>query len=161
MGGRGAGSGNGPQSSGGHRRGDQRSVHPIDISKGKWKGLSLEKGESIIRKRTREVLLAYDENGKLQAAYQGNKQSVAFPADLMTKKGWTVTHGHPKGDANFGGTFSFADVHNFNRSQWSEHRATASGKGEMNYILRANAKSNKKGFDQRLSRDEKKARKAL
>lgn len=157
MGGRGAGSGQGKGGGGTgsqHRKGDQRKPHRIDIYSNNMHKWSLQKGEAMIRNRKNEVMLAYDEHGKLRAAYQGNKQSVAFDGLLMAQKGWTVTHSHPKGYENFGGTFSFADIHNFNQSQWAEHRATAGGQGEMNYILRATSKSDKTGFDKRLSKDQ-------
>ncbi|MDO4832441.1 MAG: hypothetical protein Q4A45_03440 [Clostridia bacterium] len=57
-----------------------------------------------------------------------------------------MTHGHPKGAEEFGGTFSFADMKNMLESNWSEHRATASGQGEMNYIIRRTAQSDAAGF---------------
>ena len=124
-------------SSGGGNKG---KAHPIDIKK--YEGQTLEQIESRIRKLNHEELFALDANDKPIAAYKGNKDSVAFPMTLLLEKDATVTHGHPKGAAEFGGTLSFADVRNMAVSLWKEHRATASGQGEMNYILRRNSNSN-------------------
>ena len=66
-----------------------------------------------------------------------------------------VTHGHPKGAADFGGTFSFADVKNMLESKWAEHRATASGQGEMNYIMRKGQGAKPKAFYNQINRDYK------
>lgn len=139
--------------SGGHKG----TAHPIDIQK--YEGKTLEQIEGKLRKLKREQLVVLDANDKPVAAYQGDAHSVAFPAKLVNEKGATVTHGHPKGAAEFGGTFSFADVKNMAMSQWKEHRATASGQGEMNYILRRNSKStprNAKALLNKLNKEENK-----
>ena len=127
---------------------------PLDIDKMKDK--SLEGVERKIRNLTREQLYVFDENDNLVQGYQGNKDSVAFPSTVLDMKDATVTHGHPKGMAEFGGTFSFADVNNMLKSQWKEHRATASGQGEMNYIMRRTEKSNPSGLRDQINKDYKK-----
>lgn len=126
-------------SEGGSQRG---TVKPLDASE--FKDYSLEQVESRIRGLAHEELFILDENDKVIAAYKGNATSVAFPASYLAEKGLTVTHGHPKGAEEFGGTFSFADVKNMIASNWKEHRATASGQGEMNYIMRRTSKATPK-----------------
>ena len=79
-----------------------------------------------------------DENGTVVAAYRGNSNSVAFNRDELLREGVTVTHGHPKGGEGYGATFSPQDVLNMAASNWAEHRAAASGKNELNYIIRRN-----------------------
>lgn len=61
----------------------------------------------------------------------------------------------PKGAADFGGTFSFADIKNMLESKWAEHRATASGQGEMNYIMRKGQGAKPKAFYNQINRDYK------
>lgn len=126
-------------------------VRPIDISK--FDGYTLEQVENRLRNLKHEELFVFDENGKIIAAYKGNATSVSFPESIINVKGATVTHGHPKGAKEFGGTFSFADMKNMLESQWKEHRATAAGQGEMNYILRKGKNANAKGFYDRLNKD--------
>ena len=131
--------------------------HPVDIKK--YQDWSLEKIEGHIRQLDHEELFALDANDKPIAVYKGTKTQVAFPISLLNEEGATVTHGHPKGAAEFGGTFSFADVYNMAESKWKEHRATASGQGEMNYIMKRNSKSNTKrdrALISRIQKDEKK-----
>lgn len=127
------------------------TANPIDISK--LGDTTLEAIESRIRGLKHEELYVFDENDKLVEGYKGNSTSVAFPTDLLSREGITVTHGHPKGMEEFGGTFSFADVNNMLNSKWAEHRATASGQGEMNYIMRATAKANPNGLRNRINKD--------
>lgn len=126
-------------------------VRPMDISK--FDGYTLEQVENRLRNLKHEELFVFDENGKIIAAYKGNASSVEFPSSIQNVKGATVTHGHPKGAAEFGGTFSYADMKNMLDSQWKEHRATAAGQGEMNYILRKGKNANAKGFYNRLDAD--------
>lgn len=133
--------------------GSGKPPQPIDISK--FQGQSLEQVEARLRVLKHEELFVFDEKGTLVEAYKGGADSVAFPTDLLQRPGVTVTHGHPKGAQDFGGTFSFADMKNMLTSQWAEHRATASGRGEMNYILRRTAKADSKGFYNRINRDYK------
>jgi hypothetical protein len=124
---------------------------PMDINK--FQGMTLEQIEGRLRNLKHEELFALDKDGKIVAAYLGDSTSVSFPETLRDVKGLTVTHGHPKSAAEFGGTFSFADMANMLKSKWSEHRATASGQGEMNYILKRNTKANSKGFYNRINKD--------
>lgn len=129
------------------------SPHPLDISK--FGNLSLEDAERRIRNLKHEELFVFDKDGKLIEAYKGNSNSVSFPMSVLDYKGATVTHGHPKGAADFGGTFSFADVKNMLESKWAEHRATASGQGEMNYIMRKGQGAKPKAFYNQINRDYK------
>jgi hypothetical protein len=127
---------------------------PMDITQ--FEGWTLERVEQRLRNLKHEELFVLDENDKIIAAYKGNRTSVAFPAELLDQKGLTVTHGHPKNGAeaaDFGGTFSFADMGNMLKSQWAEHRATASGQGEMNYILRKGKNAKPKQFYNQINRD--------
>jgi len=124
---------------------------PMDIEQ--FKGMSLQQIEARIRTLKHEELFVLDKGGNVVAAYKGDSNSVAFPENLRYEKGATVTHGHPKSAAEFGGTFSFADMKNMLTSKWTEHRATASGQGEMNYILKRTGRANAKGFYDQINRD--------
>lgn len=126
-------------------------ANPMDISK--FQNYTLEQTENRIRNLAHEELFAFDKDGNIIRAYKGNSKSVAFDADLLDVEGATVTHGHPKGMAEFGGTFSWADINNMLNSKWAEHRATASGQGEMNYIMRATAKANPEGLRRQINKD--------
>lgn len=132
--------------------GGQKKPRPMGTEK--FQGMSLQQIEERIRNLSHEELFAIDSDGNVIAAYRGNRNSVAFPSSLAKVEGATVTHGHPKGLANFGGTFSFADVYNMAESKWAEHRATASGQGEMNYIIRRTSKSDGSGLVERVKSDE-------
>lgn len=153
FGGRGARSGLGDSGDWLGREGEKSrgKLNPIDVRK--YQGHSLEETEARIRKLAHEQLYAFDQDGKILAAYRGNATSVCFPASLLQVKGITVTHGHPKGYAEFGGTFSFADIDNMLKSEWQEHRAAASGQGEMNYIMRRTAKADPPALRERINRD--------
>lgn len=111
----------------------------MDIKK--FQGKTLQEIEDSSRGLTKERLFALDKNGNVIAAYQGNETSVAFKGSLLFEKGATVTHNHPNGSEGYGGTFSFADVQNMAVSSWAEHRASASGKNEYNYIIRRTSKT--------------------
>lgn len=126
-------------------------ARPIDISK--IKDQSLEGIERRIRSLDHEELFVFDKDGKLIAGYMGGPHSVSFPVITLLEDGATVTHGHPKGSEEFGGTFSFADMENMLNSNWAEHRATASGQGEMNYILRRTEKSDWQGAIKQINKD--------
>lgn len=127
----------------------------MDVSK--FAGMSLQQIEERIRNLNHEELFVLDKDGKVVAAFKGNKDSVASPLDILTKyPNATVTHGHPKSAADFGGTFSLNDVYNMTNSNWKEHRATASGKGEMNYIMRRTSKSDSAGLRSKIQNDEQK-----
>lgn len=130
--------------------GKQGKAKPIDIDQISDK--SLQGIEARERSLAHEELYVFDKDGNLTEGYSGNANSVAFPTSLLDREGATVTHGHPKGMEEFGGTFSFADVNNMLRSKWAEHRATAGGQGEMNYIMRRTANSNVKGLQTAINR---------
>lgn len=134
-------------------------VNPINIEE--YKGQSLEKIEGRIRVLEHEELFAFNSNGELIAAFRGSKDRVGFPANLLDVQNATVTHGHPKGTAEFGGTFSFADINNMLKSNWKEHRATASGQGEMNYIMRRTEKADPNGLRERINRDYQQLKKSI
>lgn len=124
---------------------------PIDINE--FQGQTLEQIERRLRNLEHEELFVFDKDGKIIEAYRGNKNSVCFRGEVIDYQDATVTHGHPKAAANFGGTFSFADMKNMLKSKWAEHRATASGQGEMNYILRKTGNANPQGFYNQINRD--------
>ena len=158
MGGRGAGSGISGDIKGaidwldGESKSKKKSkLNPIDIEK--YKNQRLEQIEGRIRTLAHEELFAFDGNGKLIAAFKGDECSVTFPTSLLNVQDATVTHGHPKGLEKFGGTFSFADIDNMLKSNWKEHRATASGQGEMNYIMRRTDNADTKGLRDRINKD--------
>lgn len=140
MGGRGSwsatrkGVGNTKTSSG--RRG-QRVPKPMDVSQ--FQGMTLQQIEQRLRNLDHEELFVFGSDGTILAAYRGNASSVAFPRSELMRDGATVTHGHPSNAEGYGATFSPADVLNMAASNWSEHRATASGRNEMNYIIRRNS----------------------
>lgn len=115
--------------------------------------MTLEAAENRIRNLAHEELFVYDKDDNLIAAYKGNATSVSFPAELLNQEGITVTHGHPKGASNFGGTFSWQDINNMLTSKWAEHRATASGQGEMNYIMRRTASADSRGLRNQINKD--------
>ena len=119
--------------------GRKGKLKPMDVSQ--FDGMTLQEIEDRERSLKHEEMFAIDKDGKVIAAYKGNKNSVAFPASLLSEKGITVTHGHPIGAEGYGGTLSIQDVLNMAASDWAEHRAAAQGKGEMNYIIRRNAKT--------------------
>lgn len=115
---------------------------------------TLEQTENMIRKRTKEVLVVFDQDGKAIKAYQGDATSVAFPVEEAKKwKGMTVTHNHPKGTGGFGGTFSFEDMRNATVFEFGSHRAVASGQGEKNYILSAGKNAKPMEFNRRIAAD--------
>lgn len=142
------------QKLGGGNRGRKGKVHPIDIAR--YQGKSLSEIENDIRVRSRERLFVFDKDGNVIQAYQGTSGSVSFPVSVLDIEGATVTHNHPKGYEDFGGTFSFADVYNTLDSKWSQHRAVASGQGEFNYILRKKkgTKQNAADFKKYASKNE-------
>ena len=115
----------------------QRRPHPMDV--GDFEGMTLQQIEDRIRKLGHEELFVLDKDGTVLAAYKGNSNSVAFFHDELMRDGATVTHGHPKGGEGYGATFSPQDVLNMASSNWAEHRAAASGKNELNYIIRRNS----------------------
>lgn len=115
--------------------------------------LTLQQAESRARNQKHEELFVFDKDGKLIDAFQGSATRVRFPSSVLNVDGATVTHGHPKGKANFGGTLSFADVQNMANSKWKEHRATAGGQGELNYIMLRTGKAKPAGLLNRINTD--------
>ena len=98
---------------------------------------TLEEWENEILHRNYETLISFDENGKPVKAYKGNSNSVAFPeSEALKWKGYVVTHNHPD---TYGGTFSFADMRNFCKYEYEQHRAVAA---EGTYIVKTTKKSN-------------------
>lgn len=142
MGGRGA---SGPYIDHLAKEGNGSGGPPIDITH-KYKGLTLEQTEKKLRGLKHEEAVFFDKDGNVVVAYKGNAGRVGFDASLRAARDLTLAHGHPKGAGEYGGTFSFGDMKNMLSSNWRELRATASGQGEMNYILRRTAKSDSKGF---------------
>ena len=126
-------------------------LQPLDISK--MGNMTVQQAEERARSKNHEELFIFDENDKLVAAYKGNANSVAFPSSELSRQAATVTHGHPVGTSDFGGTLSFTDVGNMLRSNWQEHRATARGQGEMNYIMRRTGKSDSQGLMNQMLKD--------
>ena len=120
----------------------QRNAHPMDVSD--FEGMTLQQIENRIRRLEHEELFVLDKDGTVLAAYKGNSNSVAFSHSELFRDGATVTHGHPKGAEGYGATFSPQDVLNMAASNWAEHRAAASGKNELNYIIRRNASNTEK-----------------
>lgn len=159
MGGRGSGSGVNDFIDWLSGEGRGSKLTPIDIKK--FQGASLQQIETRLRSLTHEEMFVIDKQGNVVSAYKGNKDSVSFKNEELYRQGATVTHGHPKGAAEFGGTFSFADMRNMLTSGWQEHRATASGQGEMNYIIRRGAKPNPQGYYRRINRDYQKLQKSI
>ena len=115
----------------------QRNPVPMDVEQ--FQGMTLQEIEDRIRNLEHEELFVIDKDGTILAAYEGNEHSVAFYHSELMREGVTVTHGHPKGEEGYGATFSLQDVMNMAASNWAEHRAGASGKNELNYIIRRNS----------------------
>lgn len=117
----------------------QRRARPMDVSK--FQGMTLQQIEDRIRNLSHEELFVIDKDGTVLSAYKGNSNSVAFLHSELLRDGVTVTHGHPKGAEGYGATFSTQDVLNMAASNWAEHRAAASGRNELNYIIRRNSEN--------------------
>lgn len=131
-----------------------------EISTDRFK--TLEQTENMLRNRSREVLVVFDDTGQAVKAYQGNRTSVAFPVEEAKKwKGYTVTHNHPKGIEGFGGTFSFEDMSNATVFEFKSHRAVAAGQGEHNYILRAGPDARPMDLNRRIASDIGRLRSAM
>lgn len=120
----------------------QRIPKPMDVDQ--FQGMTLQEIENMIRGLDHEELLAIDANGAILEAYKGISDSVAFYASLLSVPGITVTHNHPVGAEGYGGTLSIKDALNMASSDWAEHRAVASGSGELNYIIRRTSKTTAK-----------------
>ena len=103
----------------------------VDSTLNHWEGKNRNIGH--------EELLIIGDDGFPVAAYKGNAHSVAFDGDKSTGK--TVTHIHPSG---YGGTFSEADIYNFNAFKQKEIRAAAK---EGTYSLKATKTANWDGLN--------------
>lgn len=104
-----------------------------------FQGMTLQQIEDRIRVLDHEELFVIGKDGTVLAAYRGNDNSVAFYSSDLMRRGVTVTHGHPSNVLGYGATFSLQDVQNMAVSNWAEHRDAASGKNELNYIIRRNS----------------------
>lgn len=108
-------------------------INEIDAAQFK----NLPTGESMIKLKNYETLIAFNNAGVPVKAYKGGATSVSYPVDEALKwSGYTVTHNHP---GQFGGTFSLADINGSTKYSYGSHRATAK---EGVYIIkpRANAR---------------------
>lgn len=126
-------------------------VYPIDIEK--MRDMSMAQIEDKIKGLNHEEAYIFDENGNLVAGFKGDKGSVGIDPKVFESKGYSLTHNHPKGTAEFGGTLSFADVRNQLRGKLSQTRAVASGQGERHYILQATNKAKPQAFIKRIGKD--------
>lgn len=121
-----------------------------------FQGMTLQEIEDRIRVLGHEELFVIGKDGSVLAAYRGNSNSVAFYSSDLMRRGATVTHGHPKGAEGYGATFSLQDVQNMAASSWAEHRAAASGKNELNYIIRrnpSNTEAKSKALYEKIGKD--------
>ena len=128
---------------------------PIPIDIGPYRGWSIQQVEERLRTLDHEEIFFFNRRGEVVAAYRGAEGGVGWPPWLLGMSGATVSHGHPKRDGDFGGTLSILDTKNMLRSSWAQHRAVASGQGELNYILRRGRGARPKAFLEQLIRDEK------
>lgn len=124
---------------------------PLDVDKLKDK--TLQGIENRIRKLKHEEAYIFDADDKLVAGVSGGNSSVGIPNSWNNMDGATVTHGHPVGDYNFGGTLSMADADMMAKTKWSEMRASANGKGEYNYIMKRTPKSDNSGLRAQIAKD--------
>ena len=126
----------------------------IDIDGTGRANWTLAQTEEYLRTLNHEEAYAFDKDGKMIGGVRGGATSVGIPVGWMAMDGITVTHSHPVGSAGFGGTLSInmdgkkavGDLPVFAKTNWKEIRATARGKGEMNYILRQNPNSRTQTF---------------
>lgn len=123
----------------------------IDIATIKDK--SLQGIENRIRRLQHEEAFAFDSKDNLIAGVSGGSQSVGIPNSWLSMDGATITHGHPTGIYNYGGTLSPADASVMAQTQWKEMRAAANGQGEFNYIMRRTPKSDNRGLQSRIIKD--------
>lgn len=112
----------------------------VDITD-KYMGMSLSEAENTLRGiKGHEEAVVFDKKMNVIAAYSGGTGSVAIPETLKKKDDITITHNHPTGDADYGATFSPADVSWFGSSRAKEIRAVGAGQGEYIYSLRTTGK---------------------
>ena len=127
---------------------------PIDLKNIKDK--TLEGVENRIRKLSHEEAFIFDKDDKLVAGVSGGNGSVGMPYSWGSMDGATVTHGHPVGKNDFGGTLSMADANIMASTNWKEMRAAANGQGEYNYIMRRTSKSDNNGLKKQIAKDSSK-----
>lgn len=130
-------------------------VQPIDITP--FRNWTLQQVEGRLRGLDHEELFVFDAKGKVIAAYKGKKKRVSFPYQLFKQQqGITITHNHPKGEENFGGSFSLNDMQTMLKfHNWREHRVVAEGQGERLYIIRRGHNAQPKEFASRIKRDKR------
>lgn len=100
---------------------------------------TLARWEDGRRNLNHEEMLVIGDDGFPVAAYKGDRHSVAFEGEKT--RGMTVTHVHPD---KYGGTFSEADISNFNKFNQKEIRASAR---EGTYSLKATRNANWDGLN--------------
>lgn len=107
----------------------------------RYRGMSLQQAEDAIRGiRDHEEAVVFDKNMNVIAAYSGGSGSVQLPESLKRKDGITITHNHPPGSADYGATFSPADISWFASSRAREIRAVGQGQGEHVYSVQVRGK---------------------
>lgn len=127
------------------------NAFPIDVST--IQNQSLQAIENRIRRLQHEEAFVFDKDGNLVAGVSGGNSSVNIPDQWKTMDDATVTHGHPTGIYNFGGTLSTADATMMASTNWSELRASANGQGEYNYIMRRTPRSDNAGLMAQIQKD--------
>lgn len=125
--------------------------YPVDTSNLKDK--TLQGVENRIRRLQHEEAFIFGKDGQVIAGVSGGNSSVGIPNNWKAIDGATVTHGHPTGRLNFGGTLSMADAKMMASTNWAEMRAAATGQGEYNYILRRTSHSDNAGLQSRIASD--------
>ena len=94
-----------------------------------------------------EYGLMVDGNGNvIDQEYRGGKGSVSIPYRVNNTPGATLTHNHPRGSGEegcLGGTFSSADLKNFENYRYKTIRASAA---EGTYSLSKTTKFDRTGF---------------
>ena len=119
--------------------------------KSNFSGLSVQMIERLIKGLTHEEIAFLNKKGNLVFTARGKVGEVEFPLPLLNKV-LTMTHNHPLGIGNFGGTFSFTDLLNMASSKWPQMRAMADGQGAGLYVLRKTpgARTRRKAFKEHI-----------
>lgn len=141
------------------QKGRPAASKQVDIQKIKDK--TLQGIEDRVRHLKHEEAFLFDSSDKLMDGRSGGKSSVGIPSLWDQVPGATVTHGHPVGNYNFGGTLSMADADRMAQTEWSEMRAAAAGQGEYNYIMRRTAKADNEGLRRQIGRDADRMEKSI
>lgn len=108
---------------------------------------TLNRWESKHATLDHEEMLVIGDDGFPTAAFKGDKHSVGFYGEETVGK--TVTHNHP---STYGGTFSEADIYNFNQYSQKEIRAVAR---EGVYSLKATRKADWNGVNNAYAKAQK------